>query len=242
MNDPTPSAQEASAIEAAKQEASKSASPSPQGAVPAPETANTAQFVQAGAVGASHDVGQEQQNAIETIEAIERGSSGHMLCFCQPGESQSNEESEDTGVAEMGESSIRKRESERTDDDSPVRPRQSFLTTFLNCPALCLPDLSTREEHRDGVHSKDDEMNGVAVSTAPNKKGGGDSSTASSVSLAHTVTSTSTNTTGSSGGDVSTSSDDGYSLSDSDCSTAASRRKKKAYKLTVTFEPPTWLA
>jgi hypothetical protein len=235
VSEASPHIQEASSTTAGKQETQKADALSPQEAVLASEAAHTTQELVAGAVGASHDA-QDQQNAIETIEAIERESSRNMLCFCQPDDTQNECE---TGVAEMGESSIRKRESEPTVTDSPVRPRQSFLTNFLNCPSLCLSDLGNREEHRDDLRNKEDEINRVPVFTLL-KKNGGDSSTASSVSLARTGTSTSTNTTGSLDGDASTSSDDGSSC-DSGYSTDLSGGKKKAYKLTVTFEPPTWL-
>jgi hypothetical protein len=234
--------QQASATTTSKQEIPKPDAPIPQEALPASDTLHTTQEVPAVAVvanGALRDADHEPQNAIETIEAIERGSSSNMLCFCQPDDAQNNEDI-DTEIAEMGESSVQKRESERTGGDSPGRPRQSFLTAFLNCPALCLSDLGDREEHRDDLRNKEDEISHVPVSTLVKKEGGGDSSTASSVSLARTGTSTSTNTTGSLDGDASTSSDDGSS-SDSGYSTDPSRNKKKAYKLTVTFEPPTWL-
>jgi hypothetical protein len=183
--------------------------------------------------------GIKQESETDSSKAI---SGDHFLCFCAPGEAEEESMNETKSEQDFKEESLVKEPLCQSNDDESVHSREAsksgLLGSIFSWPTLCF---SKREDHED---RRETESLQVEASNAPMssllKENRDDSETAaSSISLAQSSTGSDTS---SSASDESATSDD-YSAYETDDSTLATTRKarKKSYKLTVTFEPPTWL-
>jgi hypothetical protein len=176
------------------------------------------------------------------IDSSEPAGGDSFLCFCAPGDlkaeaiRETTPEQNDEDKSLVNESPLQSKDDGTVQHHRPEKSKWGLLS--FSWPALCFSERDDREDWRDHK-CQQVEGNKSPVSTLMKEDGNDALTAASSISLAQSSIGSNTS---SSGSDESATYDD-YSTCGTDDSTLATTRKarQKSYKLTVTFEPPTWL-